>query len=201
MPLLVQTQDASKNEDALQTPTRPWGATMPQERTGWWEHVVDEDENGFLRAQFDALSDHIHELTNRQVRWHQVPTLKRRSCQTPHQNHHPARSTFYKYSLLLINVWDVTAVRFLTDHLHRNRPVRFPFFLVHGERIQWWNVLEFGLGTWIGCVALRPDASLQVHTQRTTISTHDKQHATDRRSVPNGCSFLNELMVFFLAFR
>jgi hypothetical protein len=60
------------------------------QRSGWRKHVVDEDENRLFRTQLDALSDHVHELANRQIRWHQV--------------------------LLLVNVWDVTAVRFLTDH-------------------------------------------------------------------------------------
>lgn len=76
------------------------------------------------------------------------------------------------------------------------------------------NVLECGPGTWSGCAGPLPDASLQdpTHRQRCThlFNTYSDPHprpqaASTRRSgagrqqhthvnVPNGCSFLNELI-------
>ena len=36
------------------------------------QHLVDEDEDGLLRRQLDPLTDHIDELTDRQVRGDEV---------------------------------------------------------------------------------------------------------------------------------
>ncbi len=44
-------------------------------RTGWWQNVVDEDEDGLLGAQLDSLSDHVDELPRREVARHQVLLL------------------------------------------------------------------------------------------------------------------------------
>ena len=59
------------------------------QRRGRWQDVVDENENGLLRAKLDALADHVHELAHGQVRGHQV--------------------------LLLVDVGDVAAVVLLAD--------------------------------------------------------------------------------------
>jgi hypothetical protein len=42
---------------------------------GWREGLIDEDEDGFLGRQLDALADDIDELADRQVRGHQVLLL------------------------------------------------------------------------------------------------------------------------------
>ncbi len=45
------------------------------QRGGRWQHLVDEDEDGLLGRELDALADYINELTNGQVRGHQVLLL------------------------------------------------------------------------------------------------------------------------------
>ena len=45
------------------------------QRGGRWQHLVDEDEDGLLGGELDALADDINELTNGQVRGHQVLLL------------------------------------------------------------------------------------------------------------------------------
>lgn len=45
------------------------------QRRGWWQHLIHEDEDGLLRAQLDALPDHVHELTDRQIRGHEILLL------------------------------------------------------------------------------------------------------------------------------
>jgi hypothetical protein len=37
------------------------------ESSGRWQNLVDEDEDGFLGREFDALSNHIDELANGEV--------------------------------------------------------------------------------------------------------------------------------------
>lgn len=37
--------------------------------SGGWQHLIDEDEDGLLWAQLDALADDIDELTDGQVCW------------------------------------------------------------------------------------------------------------------------------------
>lgn len=68
------------------------------ESSRWREDVVDEDEDCLLRAQFDALSNHVDELADGQIGGHQV--------------------------LLLINVRNVAAVRLLANHWDPVRVLR-----------------------------------------------------------------------------
>lgn len=42
-----------------------------QGRRGW-EDLVDENKNGFLRAELDSFADDIDELADGQVGWHQI---------------------------------------------------------------------------------------------------------------------------------
>lgn len=37
------------------------------ERSSGWQDLIDEDEDGFLRRELDALADDIDELTNSEV--------------------------------------------------------------------------------------------------------------------------------------
>ena len=41
----------------------------------WGQDLVDEDEDGLLGAQLDALADHVDELADGQVGWDQVLLL------------------------------------------------------------------------------------------------------------------------------
>ena len=59
--------------------------------SGGRENFIDEDENGFLRRQLDALSDDIDELANGEIAWDQI--------------------------LLLVDGCDVGFLDFLTDDL------------------------------------------------------------------------------------
>ncbi len=45
------------------------------ERRGRGQHLIDEDEDGLLRAQLDALADDVDELADRQIGRHQVLLL------------------------------------------------------------------------------------------------------------------------------
>jgi hypothetical protein len=40
-----------------------------------WQDFVDENENGLLGRELDALADDIDELANRQIRWDEVLLL------------------------------------------------------------------------------------------------------------------------------
>ena len=40
--------------------------------SGRWQDFIDEDEDGFLWAELDALADHIDELSNGEVGRYQV---------------------------------------------------------------------------------------------------------------------------------
>jgi phage-related protein len=42
------------------------------ERSGRGQDLVDKDEDGLLRGQLDALADDIDELTDCQIRRHQI---------------------------------------------------------------------------------------------------------------------------------
>jgi hypothetical protein len=37
------------------------------ERRGRWQHLIDEDEDGLLGAQLDALADHVDELAHGEI--------------------------------------------------------------------------------------------------------------------------------------
>lgn len=37
------------------------------------QHVVDEDEDRLFRAELDALSNHVHKLTDGEVSWDEIP--------------------------------------------------------------------------------------------------------------------------------
>ena len=39
------------------------------QRCGWWQNLVDEDENSLLWGELDALADDIDELSHREVCW------------------------------------------------------------------------------------------------------------------------------------
>ncbi len=45
------------------------------QRSGRWEDLIDEDEDGLLWAQLDALADDIDELSDGQIGGHQVLLL------------------------------------------------------------------------------------------------------------------------------
>ena len=45
------------------------------QRGSGWQHLVDEDEDRFLGGELDALADYVDELTDGQVRGHQVLLL------------------------------------------------------------------------------------------------------------------------------
>lgn len=45
------------------------------ERRGRWEHLIDEDEDGFLGGKLDAFADDIDELADGEVGRHQVLLL------------------------------------------------------------------------------------------------------------------------------
>jgi hypothetical protein len=40
------------------------------ERGGWWQDLIDEDEDGLLGRELDALANDIDELANSKVRRH-----------------------------------------------------------------------------------------------------------------------------------
>jgi len=42
------------------------------QRSSRRKYLIDEDENGFLRRQLDALADHVHELTNGQISGYEI---------------------------------------------------------------------------------------------------------------------------------
>lgn len=71
------------------------------QRRRWWEHLIHEDEDGFLGRELDALADHIDELTNSEIGRHQV--------------------------LLLVNSGDVGFFDFFADHLLRKSAVSDEF--------------------------------------------------------------------------
>lgn len=45
------------------------------QRGGGWQHLIDEDEDRLLGGELDALADYVDELTDGQVRGHQVLLL------------------------------------------------------------------------------------------------------------------------------
>lgn len=45
------------------------------ERSGRWQHLINEDENGLLGRKLDALANNIDELANGEVGRHQVLLL------------------------------------------------------------------------------------------------------------------------------
>ncbi len=57
-----------------------------------WQDLIDEDEDGFLRRQLDALADDIDELADGEIAGHQV--------------------------LLLVDGCNVRFLDFFADHLH-----------------------------------------------------------------------------------
>ena len=36
---------------------------------GWWENLINEDEDGLLGRQLDALADNVDELAYGEIRW------------------------------------------------------------------------------------------------------------------------------------
>jgi hypothetical protein len=45
------------------------------QRGCWWKHLVDEDEDGLLGGELDALADYVDKLADGEVRWHQILLL------------------------------------------------------------------------------------------------------------------------------
>jgi len=45
------------------------------ESGGWWQNLIDEDEDGLLWRQLDALADNVDELANGEICWDQVLLL------------------------------------------------------------------------------------------------------------------------------
>ena len=41
----------------------------------WWENLVDEDEDGLLWGQLDALADDVDELADGEVCWDEILLL------------------------------------------------------------------------------------------------------------------------------
>lgn len=37
------------------------------ELRGWWQYLIDEDEDRLLWRKLDSLSDNVHKLSDRQV--------------------------------------------------------------------------------------------------------------------------------------
>lgn len=72
-----------------------------------WQDLIDEDENGLLRGELDTLPDDVDELTDGQVRGHQI--------------------------LLLIDGGDVGLFHLLADDLLRARSALL-FFII-GEAV------------------------------------------------------------------
>ena len=46
--------------------------TIAVQHTCGWEHILDEHEDGLLRADLDPLADDVHELTHCEISWHQI---------------------------------------------------------------------------------------------------------------------------------
>lgn len=67
-------------------------------RSSRWQDLVDKDENGFLRRQLNALTDHVDELTDGEVGGYQV--------------------------FLLIDSSNIRLFNLLTDHLDADNFVR-----------------------------------------------------------------------------
>lgn len=67
------------------------------ERSCWGKHLVDEDENGLLRRELDALADNVDELADGEVCRYQI--------------------------FLLVDSGDVRFLDLLADDLLRRRPV------------------------------------------------------------------------------
>lgn len=45
------------------------------QRGGWREDLINEDEDGLIGGQLDALADDVDELADGEVCWHQVLLL------------------------------------------------------------------------------------------------------------------------------
>lgn len=45
------------------------------QRSGWWQDLVDEDEDGLLWRELDALADDIDELADGEVGWDEILLL------------------------------------------------------------------------------------------------------------------------------
>lgn len=49
------------------------------ERSGGWQDLIDEDEDGLLGGELDALADHVDELAHGEIGWDEVLLLVDRS--------------------------------------------------------------------------------------------------------------------------
>ncbi len=70
------------------------------ERSSGWQDLIDEDEDGFLWRELDALTDDIDKLANCEVCGHQV--------------------------FLLVDRCDVRFLNFLADHLKQRSDISIP---------------------------------------------------------------------------
>ena len=43
--------------------------------SGWWQELVDEDEDGLLWGELDALADDVDELADGEVGWNEILLL------------------------------------------------------------------------------------------------------------------------------
>lgn len=45
------------------------------ESSGGWQNLIDEDEDGLFWRELDAFADHVDELADGKICWHQVLLL------------------------------------------------------------------------------------------------------------------------------
>jgi hypothetical protein len=45
------------------------------ERSSGWQNLIDEDEDGLLGGELDALADHVDELAHGEIGWDEVLLL------------------------------------------------------------------------------------------------------------------------------
>lgn len=69
-------------------------------RSGRWQDLIDENEDGFLWGELDALADYIDELPDREIGWDKIFLLVDRGD--------------VGFFDLLADYWDAVGV-FLTD--------------------------------------------------------------------------------------
>lgn len=109
------------------------------QRSSWGKDLVDEDEDGLLRAELDALANHVDELAHGEICWNEI--------------------------LLLVDSSDVRLLDLLADDLYSGLSVLLLLLLLLATLGGWvcvcvWRDLqEFCRRTSGGCAQLRPFAS------------------------------------------
>lgn len=101
------------------------------QRSSWGKDLVDEDEDGLLRAELDALANHVDELAHGEICWNEI--------------------------LLLVDSSDVRLLDLLADDLYSDRSVLLLLATLRGRvcvyGATYWNsvgvlladALSFGL--------------------------------------------------------